>query len=382
VLTNLGSDLDEAGSVAVQSDGKIVVAGYQRVVTATQTTYKIEMVRYNPNGTLDATFGSGGSVQTPGLSGASGLVIQPDGKLLVGVGVSAGGFALARYLSTGQLDPSFGTGGVTTGYLPPGATSGGIGSVLLRSDGSIYAVGSTQTWDGTTNTYYVALAQFTSGGQLDTAFGSGGWATDSRLDSPSGAALAPDGDVMVAGRSTNRNPADFALEAFLPGGALDTSFGTNGRVTTDFASSDDGARAIVVQPDGKVVLAGYGASGTTGKPATASYRFALARYLPSSPQIGSFTASAYTVTSGDSVTLTASNISDGNPGATITQVAFYYYDGSGSEVTLGTVTSGSGGAWSLTFTVNLGPGLYTVYTQATDSYGVLGDPIALTLTVQ
>jgi uncharacterized delta-60 repeat protein len=380
VLTNLGSDLDEAGSVAIQPDGKIVVAGYQRVVTATQTIYKAEIVRYNANGTLDTAFGSGGIVQTPGLSGTSGLVIQSDGKLLVGVG--ADGFGLARYLPTGQLDPSFGTGGVTTGYLPPGATSGGVGSVLLRGDGTIYAVGSTQTWDGTTNTYYVALTHFTSGGQLDTAFGSGGWATDSRLDSPSGAVLAPNGDIMVAGRSTNRNPGDFALEAFLPGGALDTSFGTNGRVTTDFASSDDGARAIVVQPDGKVVLAGYGANGTTGKPATPSYRFALARYLPSSPQVGSFSASAYTVASGDSVTLTASNITDGNPSSAITQVTFYYIDGNGTQKVLGYGTQTSSGVWTLNYTVNLSPGLYTIYAQAQDNYGALGDPISLTLTVQ
>ena len=108
----------------------------------------------------------------------------------------------------------------------------------------------------------------------------------------------------------------------------------------------------------------------------------VARYLSSEPAIGSFTASPDPVTAGGSTTLTASNITDGNLNSTITQVAFYYFDSSGNKVTLGTVTQSSGGAWSLTFTVNLAPGSYTLFAQAEDSYGVFGDPLALTLTVQ
>jgi len=114
----------------------------------------------------------------------------------------------------------------------------------------------------------------------------------------------------------------------------------------------------------------------------AKWNFLVARYLPSEPEIGSFTASAYTVAAGSSVTLTASNITGGNPGATITQVAFYYVDGSGNQQLLGYGTQTSPGVWTFSFTVSLAPGSYTLYAQATDSFGAVGDPVALTLTVQ
>ena len=98
-------------------------------------------------------------------------------------------------------------------------------------------------------------------------------------------------------------------------------------------------------------------------------------------QIGSFTASSDPVTSGSKLTLTASNITDATPGATITQVAFYYFDGSGTKQVLGDGTPSGTGAWTLTFTVNLGPGIYTLDAQAQDSSGSLSDPLTLTLTV-
>jgi probable HAF family extracellular repeat protein len=103
--------------------------------------------------------------------------------------------------------------------------------------------------------------------------------------------------------------------------------------------------------------------------------------LASAAQIGSFTASSDPVTSGSKLTLTASNITDATPGATITQVAFYYFDGSGTKHVLGYGTPSGTGAWTLTFTVNLGPGIYTLDAQAQDSSGSLSDPLTLTLTV-
>jgi hypothetical protein len=100
------------------------------------------------------------------------------------------------------------------------------------------------------------------------------------------------------------------------------------------------------------------------------------------PQIGSVTASPNPLATGSSLTLTASNISDEIPSATITQVTFYYFDGSGTKQVLGYGTQNSPGVWTLTFTVSLTSGTYTVYAQAEDNYGVSGDPLGLTLTVQ
>jgi hypothetical protein len=106
------------------------------------------------------------------------------------------------------------------------------------------------------------------------------------------------------------------------------------------------------------------------------------------PQIGAFTASSNTITAGSSLTLTASNISggkllfSGNPGATITQVSFYYLDSSGAKHVLGNGTQTSTGVWTLTVKANLAPGAYTLYAQAEDSSGLFSDPLALALTVQ
>jgi hypothetical protein len=147
---------------------------------------------------------------------------------------------------------------------------------------------------------------------------------------------------------------------------VDSTFGNAGLVLTAITSSGDTANGVALQADGKIVLGGDG----------------LARYLPSAPQIGSFTASASTVTTGSSLTLTASNITDGNPGATVTQVAFYATDSSGNKSFLGYGTSNNG-VWTLAFTVSLAPGSYTLFAEATDSLGVLGaDSALLNLTVQ
>jgi hypothetical protein len=107
----------------------------------------------------------------------------------------------------------------------------------------------------------------------------------------------------------------------------------------------------------------------------------LGRYL-AGLEIGSFTASPNPVASGSSLTLTASNITLADPSSTITQVAFSYVDSGGNQQRLGTGTQNSSGAWTLTLTISLAPGSYTLDAQATDRDGAFGDPIALTLRVQ
>jgi hypothetical protein len=92
------------------------------------------------------------------------------------------------------------------------------------------------------------------------------------------------------------------------------------------------------------------------------------------------TANPNPASAGDNVTLTSGNITDGNPGATISSVTFYYFDATGAKQVLGTGTANGDGTWSLTFsTAGWAAGSYTIYAQATDSAGVTGDPFALTL---
>jgi hypothetical protein len=131
---------------------------------------------------------------------------------------------------------------------------------------------------------------------------------------------------------------------------------------------------LALEPDGRIVAAGRLVTSTGG--------FALARFVAYGPQVGAFTASPNPVTAGSSLTLTASNISDEVPSATITQVAFYEQI-NGTNTLLGYGVQTSTGTWSFTFsTAGLASGTYTFFAVAEDSYGVFGDPVALTLTVQ
>ncbi|HVD95041.1 MAG TPA: delta-60 repeat domain-containing protein, partial [Candidatus Limnocylindria bacterium] len=127
VLTDFDHSTDIANAVAIQADGKLVVVGttYQDNDFSTED---FAVARYNPDGTLDKTFGAGGKVQTdfPGLAAvASSVVIQPDGKIVVAGGAFPlftflGNFKVVRYNSNGSLDTSFGDGGIVTTTFPEG----------------------------------------------------------------------------------------------------------------------------------------------------------------------------------------------------------------------------------------------------------------------
>jgi uncharacterized delta-60 repeat protein len=187
-------------------------------------------------------------------------------------------------------------------------------------------------------------------------------------DQPWSAALQANGQIVVVGW-TNSPTYQFEVGRFNADGSVDTTFGSGGSVITSVGSASQ-ATGVVIQTDGKIVATGY--TTINGK-----VDLMLARYLPSEPEIGSFTASPNPVTTGSNVTLTASNITDGNAGSTITQVAFYL---NGTLLGYGTQASG---VWTFTFsTSGLSTGSYTLTAQAEDSYGVFGDPFALTLNVQ
>jgi hypothetical protein len=139
---------------------------------------------------------------------------------------------------------------------------------------------------------------------------------------------------------------------------------------------------VALEPDGRIVLAGQSTS------SSGVGEFALARFLAAGPQVGSFTASPSPVTVGTSVTLTASGISDANPGVSMAQVAFDL-DSNGNGVLdagdalLGHGSQSSAGTWTFTLsTTGWAPGSYTLFAQAEDSYGAFSDAFALGLTLQ
>ncbi len=287
VTTDLGHSTDIANAVAVQADGKLVVVGQ----TYKQNDFSDEdfvVTRYNPDGTLDTTFGRGGKVRTdfPGLAAVpSSVVIQADGKIVVAGGAFplftfAGNFEVVRYNPNGSLDRSFGNGGIVTTTFPEGSYAF---DVALQPDGKIIAAGTVfvDFNPGDLSDTDFALARYNSDGSLDTTFGTGGTvATDffGNEDDAFSVLIQPDGKIVAVGSANN--PAsyyDFAAARYLSNGTIDTTFGVAGKVRTDFGDQNfDRARSAALQPDGRIVAAGFAISQNGGV-----QNFAVARYTSS-----------------------------------------------------------------------------------------------------
>jgi uncharacterized delta-60 repeat protein len=270
VTTNFRPGTDMAMAVALQANGKIVVAG------TTGDGSGFGLARYRTDGTLDTSFGGDGKVTTEflGVAGSAyGVAIQPNGKVVaVGQALAGGGFAVARYLRHGSLDKTFGGDGkVVTGFGQYG--SGGAGSVAIQPDGKIVVAGSAGDIFGP-----IAVARYLSNGKLDQTFSDNGRATVNIAggeEAATGVAIQSNGRIVVAGYAGiphefgDEGTGGFALARFRSNGTLDTSFGGgDGKVRTHFAVGMALGKAVVIQSDGKIVAAGW-----------AGGYFVLARYL-------------------------------------------------------------------------------------------------------
>jgi uncharacterized delta-60 repeat protein len=287
VKTDFQHSADVANAVAIQADGKLVVAGTSYLGN-NFSGEDFALLRYLPDGTVDKSFGRRGRATTnfPNLAAQiSAVVIQPDQKIVVAGGaypllVSAGNFVLARYLPDGTLDSGFGTGGIVTTHFP---MHGSYASALaLQADGKIVAAGTyfvNFSTDDSSNTDF-ALARYNEDGTPDTSFGQGGQLTtdfDGFNDDAFALLVQPDGKLVAVGSA--KNPSrfyDFALARYRRNGQLDKSFGEGGKVRTDFGKADfDRARSAVLQPDGKIVAVGFTIFDGGG-----TQPFAAARYAP------------------------------------------------------------------------------------------------------
>ncbi len=257
VRTPIGVSNEEAMALALQSDGRIVAAGFS---FATATNNDFALVRYHPAGVLDTAFGAAGKVTTaigPGDDTARDVVIQPDGKI-VAFGyslVSPGNYDLAivRYNENGSLDTSFGGGdGIVTTPIGGGNDFGS--AVLLQPDGKIIAFGDAEIG----STYDFFVARYNPDGTLDTSFGGGsGFVTTplATIDRATSAVLQPDGKIIGAGRSGNGSDDDFLLVRYNTDGTLDTTFDSDGILTTPL-NGFDFISTVTLQPDGKIIAVG------------------------------------------------------------------------------------------------------------------------------
>ena len=215
---------------------------------------------------LDSSFGNGGRVVTD-VSGrydeARALAIQADGRIVAAGVTGTGsneGFALVRYKTDGALDRTFGVGGTVITDVSRGSDA--VWAVAIQSDGKI--------WLPVSRVVNFHAGSIQRHGTLDPQFGNGGTiTTDFGGDDKANAlALQRDGQIVVAGVAGGR---DFALARYRTDGTLDATFGTEGKVTTDFSDNADVAFALAIQRDGMIV-----AAGATGEFPTEA--FALARY--------------------------------------------------------------------------------------------------------
>ena len=245
ITTDVASGSDSGYSVIVQADGQILVAG--------SSTGDFALLRYNADGSLDATFGGSGKLTTDfgsASDAAYSSALQADGKIVV-AGYSGDNFAVARYNTNGSLDSSFGASGKIS--TPSSIYTGLVARV--QSSGSIQ-VGGYNYGNGSSVAY--ALVTYNSSGGMSSAItasvrDSSGFVFS---DGGHGIATQADGKLLVAGSKSG----DFALlryNADRNNPSLDTSFGASGSVTTDFGSSTDSGRSVTVQADGKILVAGY-----------------------------------------------------------------------------------------------------------------------------
>ena len=333
VVTDLGSPSDATANVVLQPDGKIILSGSAALDSNFPGFRTPVIVRYDPDGTVDNTFGTSGKVITV-IRGVARIALQTDGKLVVG-GSMDGGFALARYTGTGKLDNTFGTNGVVIAGQDGNFTLV-FGDLAIQQDGKIVVVGTLETGG---HTYPAAIARFNENGTLDEDFQIKFFDDTNFPQSlqhyPRAVALQPDGKIIMTGDMIGKEGENYitlglsraaptpgssprlvrmarerlslrlpilrrgrgalALQAddkiviagtmtdsFNPlnenlvlarynsNGTLDTTLAGSGIVITDLGQNETG-NAVAIQTDGKIILAGKRDSGTASD-------FLLVRY--------------------------------------------------------------------------------------------------------
>ncbi|MEH1772880.1 DUF4347 domain-containing protein [Nostoc sp.] len=307
IISNFGEDFGH--KVLVQADGKIILAGYIGNGNADYV-----LVRYNTNGSLDTSFGNAGKVN--GTKGYA-VAIQSDGKIIVGGTATNGSdidFALTRYNNDGSLDTSFGNSGRVLAAI--GSSGEEIHTIAIQSDGKIVVAG--RVWKYVNGSSYnqddLAIARFNTDGTIDANFGNGGKVitplSASTSDRANSLSIQPNGKIVVGGyidsgtSSLNRTTV---LLAYNPDGTLDSSFGTGGQVITSIKSQYDETDVVATQSDGKIVVVG----------SVNNSSFAVARFLGVSNVVPPAVANTAPTLTDTIVTLNAINDNAGTPASTV-----------------------------------------------------------------
>lgn len=262
-----GGEESHSTAVAIQADGKIIVAGSTQ--SASPGLGRPFLVRLKANGAPDETFGSSGYATFPSnrtIVAIRAILVQPDGRI-----VAADGFAVMRYLPDGTLDSSFGQNGVVrlpTVAIPPDRRGGMTPRALaIQSDDKIVVVAElftgTETVEGVhVGTYQFAAVRLNPDGSLDSSFDDDGWMSFGfgfPSDSPWDVAIQPDNKIVIVGRegeleSSAKVSSGFAMARLMSDGTLDDSFGVNGRVWGDEFPKLSTAWSTALGRDGEIFV--------------------------------------------------------------------------------------------------------------------------------
>jgi uncharacterized delta-60 repeat protein len=266
-LVASGGPVDALVALSIQADGKIVVAGNTSLPTSINDNFVV--ARFDAAGRPDGTFGTTGQVVTDfnGLyDRATAVLVQPDQKTVAAGGATSGSlsagdqdFALVRYLPGGDLDSTFGVGGKATLNVAGNADFGN--TAALQADGKILVAG--RVFANGSSSADIGVARVNADGTLDKAFGVAGVARVS-FDGGTGdvakLVVQPDGKIVIAGSSARGGVSCYAMVRLAIDGSLDAAFGTHGQVSTPFTTEQDYATSVALLADGRIVVAGELAS--------------------------------------------------------------------------------------------------------------------------
>lgn len=265
VVTSMGANNNNSAfAVAIQPDGKIIVAG---TYISPRGDNDYALVRYNANGTIDQTFGIDGKAITDFVSVNNNysyihsIHLQPDGKIIVLGATGMQGFfpqiGIVRYNADGTMDSGFGNNGKIISELAPYGTYGS--KLLLLPDGK-FLITSLKFYQGDPD-YYIGIERYTAEGLIDTSFGAAGQAVTSwgaGQNISASMALLPDGRFVIAGTYIQNGNSKLALAQFNANGSLDTSFSADGKVITNFGAGTYAfGYSVFTNPDGKVTATAY-----------------------------------------------------------------------------------------------------------------------------
>ena len=246
---------DVAYDMVAQSDGKIVVTGYSR-----ENSHRTFMVaRYHANGTADSTFGIDGHMNlwiVNSNNHANSVALQPDGKIVVAGYFDSNNYndpMVLRLTADGIPDNTFGTGGFVPFWF--NGQFDEFHDIAVQADGKIVAAG--RRW--TNNSYDFSVVRLLSDGTPDVSFGTSGWVTtdfNGAYENIYSLIIQPDNKILVSGYK-EPGSSYFAAARYLSDGALDASFGTGGKVVLSSGNRSDKAYGMALQPNGKIILAGY-----------------------------------------------------------------------------------------------------------------------------